>query len=277
MLDNSQCVATNVVDLSEFSPALHKIRILLIGQQELFVDALRALIEEDPGFSVVGMAPEPLPQTVTDISVDVILVDLASGAAQTLDLLPELIQAAEGARVLVLTDSADADVHLRAVRLGAMGGLSRAESATVLFKAIRAVYSGEIWMDRALLRAALQGKPIADKEEKNQSETARRIADVTARERDVIALICEGRKNREIADSLFISECTVRHHLTSIFDKLGVENRLELLLFAQEHNLINRAAMATSAERRAAHSQARATSIARVAESVGAAGPASSD
>jgi DNA-binding NarL/FixJ family response regulator len=235
---------------------------------------LRALIEEDPGFSVVGMAQEPLARNVSDVSVDVILVDLIDGDTNTLERLPELIQAADGARVLVLTDSADADIHLRAVRLGAMGGMSRTESATVLFKAIRAVYSGEIWMDRALLRAALQGKPVADKEQKTQSETARRIADVTVRERDVIALICEGRKNREIADSLFISECTVRHHLTSIFDKLGVENRLELLLFAQEHNLINRSTMAGRDERRAA----RASSIPRVVESVvSAAGPVSTD
>jgi DNA-binding NarL/FixJ family response regulator len=268
MLDNSQCAATNIVDLSDFSPALQKIRIFLVGQQELFVEALRALIEEDPGFAVVGMAQRLTPEKLADTRVDVVLVDVTAGEAEDLQFLPGLVEAADGARILILTDNADSDTHVRAVRLGAMGGLSRVEKSNVLFKAIRAVYSGEIWLDSSLLRAALQGKGVAPVEKgarKGRSESARRIGDVTARERDVIALICEGRKNREIADCLLISECTVRHHLTSIFDKLGVENRLELLLFAQEHQLIKPTTFSTRA------------AVPRVAEPLGAIGTASGE
>jgi DNA-binding NarL/FixJ family response regulator len=279
MLDNSQCVATNIVDLSDFSPALHKVRILLAGRQELLVDALRALIEEDPGFAVVGMTRELTPEKLAEARADVVLADVSGGAGEELEFLPALIQSGEGApRILILTDTSDAESHLRAVRLGAMGGIGRTESASVLFKAIRAVYSGEIWLDRSLLRAALQGKtvvPFGKGVRRGQSETSGRIGDVTARERDVIALICEGRKNREIADMLFISECTVRHHLTSIFDKLGVENRLELLLFAQEHQLIKPLPWS---DRRAAGSRRPASaSAARAAEPLGAVSTATSE
>jgi DNA-binding NarL/FixJ family response regulator len=282
MLDNAQCAATNVVDLSDFTPALHKIRIFLVGQQELFVDALRALIEEDPGFAVAGIAHQLSPEKLAETRVDVVLVDVTSGEAEDLQFLPGLIEAASGARILILTDNSDSETHLHAVRLGAMGGISRAEKSNVLFKAIRAVYSGEIWLDRSLLRAALQGKTVAPQEKsprRNQSETSRRIGDVTARERDVIALICEGRKNREIADCLLISECTVRHHLTSIFDKLGVENRLELLLFAQEHQLIKPTTFSGRDDRRGGSGQRRSSSasVSRVSEPLGAVGTASSE
>ena len=106
----------------------------------------------------------------------------------------------------------------------------------VLIKAIRKIHAGEAWFDRSTVAAVLaefSGLNGA----KHTSKEAAPIAQLTDREQQVIGLIAQGLKNRQIAERLFISEATVRHHLTSIYSKLGVADRLELIIFSFKHNL----------------------------------------
>ena len=163
---------------------------------------------------------------------DIILLDLVLERENSLDFLPDLIQAAKGARVLVLTGVVDPELHLRAVRLGAMGVLLKTESASRLFTAIRKVHSGELWLTRSMMATMIAQANIL-----HRDPEAAKMATLTSRERDVIALVGQGRKNKQIGEALFISEKTVGHYMTSIFDKLGVTDRLELLIYAYQHKL----------------------------------------
>ena len=123
-----------------------------------------------------------------------------------------------------------------ALRLGASGIVGKDQPADVLFKAIEKVHAGEVWVDRVLM-ATILGAMSSTGERRTADPEAAKIALLTARERQIIAVVGEGLKNKRIAERLRISEATVRHHLTSIFDKLGVSGRLELTVYAYQHGL----------------------------------------
>jgi len=209
------------------------IRVFLIDDHEIFLTGLRSLIQNEPGLIVAGQAVNRAEAIdVARYEPDVILLDIGLGNENSLDFLPDLIQAAKGARVLVLTGITDPELHLRAVRLGAMGVLLKTESASRLFIAIRKVHSGEVWLTRSMMATMIAQANIVDRDPE-----AAKMATLTSRERDVIALVAQGRKNKQIGEALFISEKTVGHYMTSIFDKLGVTDRLELLIYAYQHKL----------------------------------------
>src|SRR5207244_2959991 len=114
----------------------------------------------------------------------------------------------------------------------ALSVLRKSEAARQLFSAIRNVHSGDVWLTRSRMATMIAQAIIVDRDPE-----AAKIATLTSRERDVIALVAQGRKNKQIGEALFISEKTVGHYMTSIFDKLGVTDRLELLIYAYQHKL----------------------------------------
>jgi DNA-binding NarL/FixJ family response regulator len=148
---------------------------------------------------------------------------------------PELREAANNARVLILTGMSDTESHRRAIRLGAMGVVLKGQPAEVLIKAIKKVYAGEVWVDRATMGSVLHEMTRKNVIQRDPDQD--KIKTLTDREHQVIALIAEGLKNKQIATRLFISETTVTHHLSSIFSKLEVSDRLELVIYAFGHNL----------------------------------------
>ena len=117
-----------------------------------------------------------------------------------------------------------------------MGVVLKQYGVDVLIKAIKKVQAGEIWLDRSAMGSLLREMAHQESNEKDSDES--RIRNLTTREHQVIALISEGLKNKQIAERLFISETTVTHHLSSIFSKLHVSDRLELLIYAFGHNLV---------------------------------------
>lgn len=214
------------------------VRIMLVDDHTVVRAGLRMLIESRPGLQVVGEAAttDEALTVAAQSQPDIILLDLDLGGDSGLDILPELFTTAKQARVLMLTGVRDPEEHHRAVRLGAMGVVVKEKAADDLLKAIEKVHAGEVWLDGALMARVLgRSRPVGEVMPVNP-ETAR-ITSLTEREREVIALICEGLQNKLIGERLFISETTVRHHLTSIFDKLGVSNRLELVIYAYRHGL----------------------------------------
>ena len=208
-----------------------QLRILLIEDQLLIRAGLRLLIESQPGMQVVALAAnrEEALKFAACESPDLILLDLKLGEESGLAFLPELRAATPKARVLVLTSSKDVDVHRQAVRLGAAGIVLKDQEPELLIKAIRKVHAGEVWLDRTttgnLFHEMTQNSGELDPEQS-------KIQSLTDREFQVIKLIAEGLKNKEIAKRLFISETTVTHHLSSIFSKLEVSDRLELVIYA---------------------------------------------
>lgn len=214
------------------------IRLLLIAPHALVRAGLRLLLERQAGLQVVGEAAhraEALAST-RQAAPELILLDLDPGDASGLDVIPELLTTVPTARVLVLTGLRDPAVHRQAVRLGAMGLVHKDQAAEVLLQAIAKIHQGEVWFDRALIASVLgemtqgNGGPPADPE-------MAKIATLTAREREVVALVGDGLKNQQIGHRLCISEATVRHHLTSIFAKLSLVDRLKLVIYAYRHGL----------------------------------------
>ena len=211
------------------------IRVLLIDDHVVMRMGLRMLIENQPGLRVVGEATDRATaiQSATREQPDIILLDLDLGDESGLDILPELRAVAQAARVVVLTGIRESAEHQRAVQLGATGMVLKEQALDTLVRAIESVYAGEAWLDAGLVAQILAERSRG----RDADPEAARIAALTEREREVIGLIGEGLKNRQIGERLSISETTVVHHLTSIFTKLGLANRLELVTYAYRHGL----------------------------------------
>lgn len=219
--------------------AHNQIQILLVDDHSVVRTGLRMLLENHKGLNVVGEAGgvDDALKIVNEVRPDVILLDLDLGGDSGVDLMPHLLEATDNqSRVILLTGLQDPDVHREAVRRGALGLVKKDQAADTLVKAIEKVYAGEIWLERTMTANIFKEFSSATYQRGNPEEL--KIASLTDRERDVICLIGEGMKNKDIADSLFISESTVRHHLTSVYDKLGVSDRLELVIYAFKHDLV---------------------------------------
>lgn len=199
---------------------------------------MRMIIESQPDMEMVGEAgnrAEALALAASE-NPDIILLDLDLGDFSGTEIITDLLAAASAARIIILTGLRSAEAYKQALILGAMGIVAKDKAADVLINAIKVVSNGEAWLDPATT-ASMLGEMSRAPKAKSVDPEAEKIATLTNREREVVTLIGEGIKNREIADRLFISETTVRHHLTSIFDKLDVGDRVELLIYAYKHKL----------------------------------------
>ena len=215
------------------------IRILLVDDHQSLLWGLAKLIEsENPAMEVVGVAAEMAEalEVAQREQPDVILLDIDLGGVNSLDSLPELLKAVE-AYVLILTGVRDTETHDRAMLSGARGILHKEEPAEIILKAIRNVARGEIWLDRRATGRVFSKLLNARNDE--ASPDAARIATLTAREREIINVIINQKRstNKQIADQMGISEYTLRNHLTSIYSKLEVDNRLELVMYSLEYGL----------------------------------------
>ena len=212
------------------------IRILLVDDHQIFLTGLQLLIEKEPDMIVVGTATNRAEAlALMQEHPDIVLLDLDLGNESGIDFLPQLIEPEEPPRVIIVTGVPDPELHLRAVRLGALGVVLKLDPPGFLVKAIRKVHGGEMWLNRPMISTVMT-ELIHARAKKMDSE-ALKIAELTVREREVIALVAEGMRNRQIGERLFISEKTVRHYLTSVFDKLGVADRLALMIYAFQHGL----------------------------------------
>ena len=220
-------------------PSQNPIRILLIDDHQSFLWGIAKLIESDSvNLQVMGTASDVAEAlAILDREQpDVILLDIDLRGVNSLDSMP-LLRKATGAVVLILTGVRDAETHERAVLAGARGVVQKEESPEIILKAIRKVYEGEIWLDRATTGRVFS--KLLDHSNNQASPEANRIASLTAREREIIdVIIKQGHStNKQIAVHLNMSEHTLRNHLSSIYSKLEVENRLELAMYAVKHHI----------------------------------------
>ncbi|MEJ7712239.1 MAG: response regulator transcription factor [Pyrinomonadaceae bacterium] len=191
------------------------------------------LIESHPHLSLVGEAGSKA-EAIAIVSRElphVILLDLDLNGENGLDLIPELNSVSHQSQILILTGVRDDEVHQQCLRLGARGLVRKESAAEVLVKAIEKVSAGEIWFDRTMMSHVLSDVLNRREAKRVDPETAK-MNSLTEREKQIIPLVCEGLKNKQIAERLFISDTTVRHHLTSIFSKLDISDRLELVIYA---------------------------------------------
>lgn len=229
----------NSVETDQPFPPTARIRVLLVDDHTVVRAGFRMLIEACPRIQVVAEAAtcaEALEAAARE-QPDIVVLDLHLGGESGLDVLPQLPTVAEDARVLLLTGVRDVEIHRQAIKLGAMGLVLKDQGPDILRKAIETVYAGEAWLDRATMANVL-AELARGQQRTPRDPDAERIASLTPREREVITLIGEGLTNKQLAARLVISQNTVRHHLTAIFGKLGVADRLDLLIYALRHGLV---------------------------------------
>lgn len=214
------------------------IRILIVEDHIVVREGLRLLLESQEDMTVgaqAGTLTEALEYAAQD-PPDLILLDLDLGGVNIVDRIPELLEVSREARLLVLTGIRDTQIHRRALKLGADGIILKAQASDKLLKAIRKVHAGEVWIDNEMA-AGLLSEMRRNKDARKDDGEALKIAALTKREMEIIAVLCEGRNNKQIGDRLFISEMTVRNHLTSILAKLELTDRFELAIYCYRHGL----------------------------------------
>ncbi len=216
------------------------IRIVLLDAHTLFRAGLRFMLERRPGMVVIGDTGNINDgiELIINQNPDVILVELNIEGQPEIDIIPSLIKVSEGARLILVTGMNDPKIQQKAVEDGVVGVIFKTQPPETLIKAIEKVHAGEVWLERSMIANVLvrlsRSQPVA----KVDQETAS-INSLSEREKEVVKLIGRGYKNKRISTELCISETTVRHHLTSIYDKLGVSDRLELLVYAHRYGLVS--------------------------------------
>jgi DNA-binding NarL/FixJ family response regulator len=213
------------------------IKILIADDHPIFRDGLRQLLLLEKDFDVVadvGDGDEVLP-AIDSHHPDIVLLDLKMPGAHGLTILERLQGTHKGSpRVIVLTASEDKGEFVQAMKLGTCGIVLKQSPTDLLIKSIRKVHAGEIWLDShttaAVMRQFASAEDFAPPAATNGRTRER--SPLSQREREIVGLVAQGFKNKEMAEKMFISEQTVKNHLHNIFDKLGVSDRLELALYA---------------------------------------------
>lgn len=203
---------------------------------------MRALLESRIDFRVAGEAgdQDAVIALAKATTPDVILLHMGfNDDGFALALLHDLKEAELSAKVVMVSEVDDKARLVRAVALGVMGVVMKDQAPEVLEKAIRKVHEGEVWLERSLTAEALRRIASPERSGVFNRDAAKAIWMLSKRERDVISAVCQGLQNEVIGQMLAISEATVRHHLTSIYNKLEMKNRVELVKYAMTHGLAN--------------------------------------
>jgi two-component system, NarL family, nitrate/nitrite response regulator NarL len=215
------------------------VRILIADDHTIFRDGLKMLISDFPEFRVAGEAEsaDQALDAVAKLDPDILLLDLVMPGGGGMRVLRSLAESGSRTRVVLLSGAVEGDDITKAFELGARGLMKKDAATATLIDCIRAVLDGKYWIGRqsaSTLDEILQrGRSTAKKAQPGNYR-------LTPREMQVIKLIVSANTNKDIARELSISQETVKHHITSIFDKLGVYNRLELTLFVFHHGIVDK-------------------------------------
>lgn len=212
------------------------IRILIADDHTLFRKGLQSLLSSEPGLTVVGEAEsgEEAVRMARALRPDILLLDVSMPGLSGLEALSELAAAPIPVRTILLTASIDKPDVVKALKLGASGVVLKSSQPGVLFKSVRGVMTGQHWIGREAVSDLVEALRAFGEE----TASPRPRFGLTPRELEVTSAVVSGFSNKEIAKKLVLSEDTVKHHLTNIFDKVGASNRLELALFAVHHRLL---------------------------------------
>jgi DNA-binding NarL/FixJ family response regulator len=197
---------------------------------------LRKLLSLEDDFEVVGEASDgrEVLERLQELDPDILLLDLKMPHLDGLAALSVLQQQNNRTKVIVLTASDDKNEFVQAMKLGCSGIVLKQTAPELIVKSIRKVNGGEIWLDSHTTAAVMRqfASPGEPGGPANGNTKTRERSPLSQREREIVQLVAQGFKNKEMAEKMFISEQTVKNHLHNIFDKLGVSDRLELALYA---------------------------------------------
>jgi len=215
------------------------VRIVIADDHPIVRDGLKKLLLLEDDFEIVGEAGDgrEVIEKVQALDPDVLLLDLRMPNLDGLSALQALQQTNKRTRVIILTASEDKNEFVQAMKLGCSGIVLKQTAPDLIVKSIRKVNSGEIWLDSHTTAAVMRQFSTGQEGGMGGGHSSgggknRERSPLSAREREIVALVAQGYKNKEMAEKMFISEQTVKNHLHNIFDKLGVSDRLELALYA---------------------------------------------
>lgn len=218
---------------------MNQVTVLIADDQRLVREGIASLLSIQEGIQVIGLAVngQEAIQLALQLSPDVVLMDVRMPEVDGITATAEIRRQLEGCRVLMLTTFDDEEYIVKAMRAGACGYLLKDIPAADLAQAVRLTHAG-IYQ----LSPAVAGKLVGQVEQLVSSPEKLKIAlpaiDLTEREIDVLRLLANGATNREIAEQLYVSEGTVKNHVSSILSRLGLRDRLQAALFAHEHGLV---------------------------------------
>ena len=206
-----------------------RIRVMIADDHPIVRDGLRRLLSLEEDIDVVAEAGDgrEVLDLLAQVDVDVVLLDLRMPGMDGLTALQRMQSLPKKVKVIVVTASDDKNEFVQAMKLGCSGIVLKQTSPDLITKSIRKVHGGEIWLD-SHTTAAVMRQFAAPGEGGSTAGGAmgRERAPLSTREREIVALVAQGYKNKEMAEKMFISEQTVKNHLHNIFDKLGVPDRL---------------------------------------------------
>ena len=209
------------------------IRVVLVDDHPIVLQGLEHLFARQPDIQVTACCAtvEEGLAAARRSGPDIVLLDLRMPDGGGLALLDTIAAEKIDTKTVVLTAAISDDEMSQAIKKGASGLVLKESSPDQLLECVRRVHAGERWLDpEAMSRVVRPGPPVHAVDD--------RAASLTAREREVVRMIASGLRNRDIGERLSISENTVKVHLHNIYEKLGVEGRMELLLLAQELKLV---------------------------------------
>jgi two-component system nitrate/nitrite response regulator NarL len=208
-----------------------RVRIVTADDHPIFRDGLRKLLEAEDGFELVGEAGDGQEaiELVRQLKPDVLLLDLTMPRLAGLDALAELAREPVPVRTIILSAAVGRAEINKALQLGARGIVLKAAATQLLYTCIRAVVAGEVWVGRESVADLVKALQQLDEPVSTPSFST---ANLTNREQEIVRAIASGASNRDIAQSLSVSEQTIKNHLSRIFEKCGVSNRVELALLA---------------------------------------------
>lgn len=220
------------------SETQQSVRILVADDHPIFRDGLRKLLEAEKDFEVVGEASDggEAIEMAQQLKPDVLLLDLAMPRVPGLETVRLLGTTVEAIKVILLTAAIEREQIVDALHHGVRGVVLKESATELLLKSIRCVMDGQYWVGRESVSDLV--RIVRDLTAIPEQGQRKRSYNLTPRELDIISAIVDGYTNKDIAEKFAIAEQTVKHHLGNIFDKLGVSNRLELALFAVNHNLV---------------------------------------
>lgn len=226
----------------------NSIRVLIADAQPIVLEGLRRVLGHYPDIEVVADAADGVEaiDKAVHLAPDIILLDPRMPRVDGLTVLRSIQTRAPRSKVILFASAENKDEFVEAMKLGCSGILLKETSTALIEKSIHRVHAGEIWLDSTTTAAVIRhfaspkDFPAAHAPAHSSSSNGkapRERAQLSQREREIIVLIAQGYKNKEIAEKMFITEQTVKNHLHNVFDKLGVSDRLELALYAIHNSL----------------------------------------
>lgn len=211
--------------------------VLIADEQQLFRQSLCKLLESGDEFRVVAEAPTGMDaiHLARDLRPDIVVLDRVMPITPGPVVLRELAKLTPPVRTLVLTaDASESDI-VQALQLGARGVLLKQATSDMLFRCLRAIVAGEYWVGRDCVGEIVER--MRDRAFPKDSSARQPTFGFTSRQLEIVSALVAGASNRDIAKQFSISATTVKYHLSHMFDKAGVSNRVELALFAVQHRL----------------------------------------